>query len=190
MAEMLEKILAMKLVHQKDKDGRTPLHCAASIGYLEGVQTLLRQSNFDLYQTDSDGFCPIHVASRGGYVDIVKELLQFPPDSGELPSKHEGRNFLHVAARHGKDDIVDFVLKREGLENLINEKDNYGNTPLHLATWHKHAKVVHYLIWDKRVDLNLVNEEGQTALDIAESMMDKLRMRQVYLYDDCISFSE
>ncbi|WJZ99257.1 hypothetical protein VitviT2T_017719 [Vitis vinifera] len=171
----------MKLVHQKDKDGRTPLHCAASIGYLEGVQMLLRQSNFDLYQTDSDGFCPIHVASRGGYVDIVKELLQFSPDSGELPSKHEGRNFLHVAARHGKDDIVDFVLKREGLENLINEKDNYGNTPLHLATWHKHAKVVHYLTWDKRVDLNLVNEEGQTALDIAESMMDKLRMRQTLI---------
>ncbi|CBI21833.3 unnamed protein product, partial [Vitis vinifera] len=181
MAEMLDKILAMKLVHQKDKDGRTPLHCAASIGYLEGVQMLLRQSNFDLYQTDSDGFCPIHVASRGGYVDIVKELLQFSPDSGELPSKHEGRNFLHVAARHGKDDIVDFVLKREGLENLINEKDNYGNTPLHLATWHKHAKVVHYLTWDKRVDLNLVNEEGQTALDIAESMMDKLRMRQTLI---------
>eukprot|EP00261_Vitis_vinifera_P037659 XP_019078902.1 PREDICTED: protein ACCELERATED CELL DEATH 6 [Vitis vinifera] len=179
--KMLDKILAMKLVHQKDKDGRTPLHCAASIGYLEGVQMLLRQSNFDLYQTDSDGFCPIHVASRGGYVDIVKELLQFSPDSGELPSKHEGRNFLHVAARHGKDDIVDFVLKREGLENLINEKDNYGNTPLHLATWHKHAKVVHYLTWDKRVDLNLVNEEGQTALDIAESMMDKLRMRQTLI---------
>ncbi|RVW21015.1 Protein accellerated cell death 6 [Vitis vinifera] len=156
--KMLDKILAMKLVHQKDKDGRTPLHCAASIGYLEGVQMLLRQSNFDLYQTDSDGFCPIHVASRGGYVDIVKELLQ-----------------------HGKDDIVDFVLKREGLENLINEKDNYGNTPLHLATWHKHAKVVHYLTWDKRVDLNLVNEEGQTALDIAESMMDKLRMRQTLI---------
>ncbi|XP_034701041.1 protein ACCELERATED CELL DEATH 6-like [Vitis riparia] len=182
--EMLEKLLAMKLVHQEHEDGRTPLHCAASIGYLEGVQKLLDQPNCDPYQTDSDGFCPIHVASKGGCLGIVKKLLQFSPDSQELLSKHEGWNFLHVAAKHGKDDIVDFVLKREGLENLINEKDNDGNTPLHLATRHEHPKVVHYLTWDKRVDLNLVNDEGQTALDIAASMMDKLRMRQVYLYDD------
>ncbi|XP_002266647.1 protein ACCELERATED CELL DEATH 6 [Vitis vinifera] len=163
--EMLEKILAMKLVHQKDEDGRTPLHCAASIGYLEGVQMLLDQSNLDPYQMDSDGFCPIHVASMRGNVDIVKKLLQVSSDSIELLSKR-GQNILHVAAKYGKDNVVNFVLKEERLENFINEKDKGGNTPLHLATMHRHPKVVSSLTWDKRVDVNLVNDRGQTALNI------------------------
>ncbi|KAL6311920.1 hypothetical protein AAG906_025673 [Vitis piasezkii] len=169
--EMLEKILALKIVHQRDEHGRTPLHYAASIGYLEGVQTLLArdQSNFDRYQRDSHGLYPIHVASMRGYVDIVKELLQVSFDSIELLSKH-GENILHVAAKYGKDNVVDFVLKKKGLENLINEKDKEGNTPLHLATMYAHPKVVNYLTWDKRVDVNLVNNEGHTAFDIAVSV--------------------
>ncbi|XP_002266727.1 protein ACCELERATED CELL DEATH 6 [Vitis vinifera] len=167
--EMLEKILAMRLVHQKDEDGRTPLHCAASIGYLEGVQMLLDQSNLDPYRTDSHGFCPIHVASMRGNVDIVKKLLQVSSDSVELLSKL-GENILHVAARYGKDNVVNFVLKEERLENFINEKDKAGYTPLHLATMHRHPKVVSSLTWDKRVDVNLVNDLGQTALDIVLSV--------------------
>ncbi|XP_034702600.1 protein ACCELERATED CELL DEATH 6-like [Vitis riparia] len=179
--EMLEKILAMKLVHQKDKDGRTPLHCAASIGYLEGVQMLLDQSNLDPYQTDSDGFCPIHVASMRGNVDIVKKLLQVSSDSIELLSKR-GENILHVAAKYGKDNVVNFVLKEERLENFINEKDNVGNTPLHLATMHGHPKVVSSLTWDKRVDVNLVNDGGQTALDIVLSVKHPTTFHQALIW--------
>ncbi|RVX09259.1 Protein accelerated cell death 6 [Vitis vinifera] len=169
MPETLEKLLAMELVDQIDKHGRTPLHYAASIGYLKGVQTLLGQSNFGLYLRDDEGFLPIHVASMRGYVDVIKELLQVSFDSIELLSKH-GENILHVAAKYGKDNVVNFVLRKKGLENLINEKDKGGNTPLHLATMHAHPKVVNYLTWDKRVDVNLVNNMKATAFDIAVSV--------------------
>uniref|UniRef100_F6HI83 PGG domain-containing protein n=1 Tax=Vitis vinifera TaxID=29760 RepID=F6HI83_VITVI len=154
---MLEKILALKIVHQRDEHGRTPLHYAASIGYLEGVQTLLAkdQSNFDRYHRDDEGFLPIHVASMRGYVDIVKELLQVSSDSIELLSKH-GENILHVAAKYGKDNVVDFLLKKKGVE------------------YH----VVNYLTWDKRVDVNLVNNEGQTAFDIAVSVEHPTSLHQ------------
>ena len=184
MAVMLEKILRMKqLVHQKDKDGKTPLHCAASIGYLEGVQKLLEsQFTSDRYERDNDGFCPIHVASMRGYVDIVKQLLRFSPDSRELLSRDDCENFLHVAAKFGADNIVDFVLKEKWIENLINEKDGIGNTPLHLATMYGHPKVVNCLTWDKRVDLNLVNRKGRTAFDIAVSMKHPTSFHQVYIY--------
>uniref|UniRef100_F6HI81 PGG domain-containing protein n=1 Tax=Vitis vinifera TaxID=29760 RepID=F6HI81_VITVI len=177
--QMLEKILALKIVHQRDEHGMTPLHYAASIGYLEGVQTLLAkdQSNFDRYHRDDEGFLPIHVASMRGYVDIVKELLQVSSDSIELLSKH-GENILHVAAKYGKDNVVDFLMKKKGLENLINEKDKEGNTPLHLATTYAHPKVVNYLTWDKRVDVNLVNNEGQTAFDIAVSVEHPTSLHQ------------
>ena len=183
MAVMLEKILRMKqLVHQKDKDGKTPLHCAASIGYLEGVQKLLEsQFTSDRYERDDDGFCPIHVASMRGYVDIVKQLLWFSRDSKELLSRR-CENFLHVAAKFGADNIVDFVLKEKWIENLINEKDGKGNTPLHLATMYGHPKVVNCLTWDKRVDVNLVNRKGRTAFDIAVSVEHPTSFHQVYIF--------
>ena len=41
------------------------------------------------------------------------------------------------------------MLKRDELEMLINEKDNYGNTPLHLASKERRPKVVSILTKSK-----------------------------------------
>ncbi|KAA8524409.1 hypothetical protein F0562_010867 [Nyssa sinensis] len=60
------------------------------------------------------------------------------------------------------------MLKVPELENLINERDKNGNTALHLATKKVHPKVVSILTWDNRVSLELLNNKGMTALDIAE----------------------
>ena len=168
MPEMLKKIFTMEHVpHQTDEDGKTPIHCAASLGFLEGVCYLLQQpTSSGIYQWDSSGFCPIHIACMRGHVAIVKELLIFSFDSRELLSNH-GWNILHVAARHGRDNVVSFLLKEKETEKLINEKDNEGNTPLHLAAMHGHPKVVNNLTWDNRVHLNLPDSQGMTALDLA-----------------------
>ena len=79
----------------------------------------------------------------------------------------KGQNILHVAAQSGKAKVVAYLLKRNDLKLLINEKDKKGNTPLHLASKKRHPKVVSNLTWDKRVSLNLLNNEGKTAFDIA-----------------------
>ncbi|XP_034208198.1 serine/threonine-protein phosphatase 6 regulatory ankyrin repeat subunit B-like [Prunus dulcis] len=68
----------------KDEKGRTPLHCAASIGYLEGVRFLLGRRLSDSHQMDHGGNFPIHSASSKGHIKIVKELLRHCPDSKEL----------------------------------------------------------------------------------------------------------
>uniref|UniRef100_F6H592 PGG domain-containing protein n=1 Tax=Vitis vinifera TaxID=29760 RepID=F6H592_VITVI len=183
-----------QVAYDPNKEGKSPLYLAAEARYFHVVEAIGKskveehmnreakpavhgailgknkgQSNFGLYQRDDEGFLPIHVASMRGYVDVIKELLQVSFDSIELLSKH-GENILHVAAKYGKDNVVNFVLRKKGLENLINEKDKGGNTPLHLATMHAHPKVVNYLTWDKRVDVNLVNNMKATAFDIAVSV--------------------
>ncbi|GFZ05686.1 ankyrin repeat family protein [Actinidia rufa] len=138
------------LIQLRNEDGETPLHCAASIGYNEGVWYLLEKfSEFCLLERDDNGFLPIHTASERGHVDIVQKLLQYYPDGGELLTK----------------------------------EDDHGNTALHLATMHWRPKIVSSLTWEKRIKLGLVNDDGMTALDVAEGMemMASFRKRLTWM---------
>ncbi|XP_059664269.1 protein ACCELERATED CELL DEATH 6-like [Cornus florida] len=150
-----------------DEDGRTPLSFASSIGYFKGVRCFLKKWREAIYIRDADGSLPIHLASMRGHVKIIKKFLKYSPDSRELVNK-DGQNILHVAAMNGKANVVSYVLKKHELAMLINQRDEKdGNTPLHLASKGEHARIVHILTWDKRVNLEITNDIGLTALDVA-----------------------
>ncbi|ONI17060.1 hypothetical protein PRUPE_3G135700 [Prunus persica] len=171
--ELLEIISTMEFtINVKDEKGRTPLHYAASTGYLEGVRFFLDKCPSDSNQADTSGFLPIHSASSKGYDKIVEELLRHFPASKELPNS-DGQNILHLAAKFGKHALVNYFLRQgNGFRMLINQQDKEGNTPLHLATIHRHPRVVKYFTWEKKTNLMLLNNKGMTALDIAESTME------------------
>ncbi|XP_058217966.1 protein ACCELERATED CELL DEATH 6-like [Rhododendron vialii] len=154
-----------------DEEGRNSLHFSASIGFLEGVNFLLSKFCAAAYQRDKRGLFPIHTASSKGHVDIIQGMLQHCPDSRELLTL-QGQNVFHVAAKSGNDKAVSSMLKLPELEKLLNEKDDDGNTPLHVATICGHPRIVRALTWDERVDLELGNNDGLTALDIAEEYME------------------
>nr|POF23002.1 isoform 2 of protein accelerated cell death 6 [Quercus suber] len=126
----------------QDEEQRNPLHWAASMGYLEGVRNLLGKNTSTAMERDKDGFFPIHMASAIGHVHI------------------------------GKLNVIQYIFETPGLESLINERDKGGNAPLHLATMHWHPKLLSTLTWDNKVDLSLANNDGLTALDIAECYME------------------
>ncbi|XP_042059672.1 protein ACCELERATED CELL DEATH 6-like [Salvia splendens] len=156
--------------HLRDKNGRNPLHHAADYGYLEGVNLLRIRFPEMATQRDKSGSFLILVASSEGHVDVVEVLLQDLPDTAEVLDT-DGRNILHLAARHGRTNVVRSVLRNRHLHELINMTDEAGNTPLHLATRHWHPMVVRDFTWDKRVDVSIINDNGMTALDVAEYHM-------------------
>ncbi|XP_045831960.1 protein ACCELERATED CELL DEATH 6-like [Trifolium pratense] len=184
--EMLSMILENKptWIHSRDKHKRLPLHYAASIGYLEGVDLLLKKCKCCTIQRDKYGYFPIHLASYGGHVEVVNKILEYCPDPTEMVDTVHERNILHIAANYGKHEVVHYILQSQILEHdkMINQKDNKGNTPLHLAARSCHPTTVYYLVNQNkdRVDLDLVNQNNETALDIVRALyeLDKSSLRQ------------
>ncbi|TQE03236.1 hypothetical protein C1H46_011137 [Malus baccata] len=82
-----------------------------------------------------------------------------------------GRNILHVAAVHGRVNVVRYIIGRRNLQVLSKQRDQSGNTPLHVAVQNWHPKIVKILSLFhayERANLNSSNNAGMTALDLAE----------------------
>lgn len=177
-----------RFIQLRDDKGRTPLHIVASLGYLEEARYLLKKHALNATQKDKTGSFPIHLASHKGHVDVVRILLHYLPDPSELLDR-DGCNILHVAAKSGRFNVCSFILNNPHMEHLINMKDKFGNTPLHCATRYWHPKIVNALTWDKRVDIKAVDNNRMSALDVAESVMQRNpQLREVRTYTYFIIF--
>jgi Ankyrin repeats (3 copies) len=93
----------------------------------------------------------IHHFAEGGKVVHLQAVLDKYPKlldakrAEELgkPSHGDGYTPLQTAARHGRDEVVVFLIKK-GAD--VNAADRYGYTPLHLAAEGGHLDVVKRLV--------------------------------------------
>ncbi|KAJ4801632.1 Ankyrin repeat family protein-like [Rhynchospora pubera] len=181
-----------QLAYERDSSGSTPLHYAASDGDVDVVQKILDIAPLAVYIQDEEGSSPLHVAARMCHYSTIDLIINWCPDSSKLRD-NQGRNFIHIVAQHGhivaqhgrikpphysffqKIAIIyglkktaTFVeklnLEGHGLKNLVNERDNEGNTPLHCASMIGSLRMISELIREK-ADTTVINNEGKTALD-------------------------
>nr|BCR37383.1 transient receptor potential cation channel subfamily A member 1 isoform 277V [Buergeria buergeri] len=161
---LLEKGANLKLV---DNYGRNFLHLTVlQPGGLKNINAeILQREDIKLLVSDedADGCTPLHYACRHGVPNSVSNLMGL---NVSLYSKSKDkRSALHFAASYGRYNTCDRLLRFASDARLLNDADERGMTPLHMAAQNGHDRIVFLLL--KKGALMLSDYRGWTALQYA-----------------------
>uniref|UniRef100_A0A3B5B373 Transient receptor potential cation channel subfamily A member 1-like n=1 Tax=Stegastes partitus TaxID=144197 RepID=A0A3B5B373_9TELE len=95
---------------------------------------------------DNEGCTPLHYACRLGIHDSVKNMLGLSGQVGLSCKSKDKKSALHFAAQYGRVNTCHRLLETIKDSRLLNEGDERGLTPLHLASKEGHTKVVQLLL--------------------------------------------
>ena len=122
----------------------------------------------------------------------MEDILQYCLDCYELVDERSW-NALHFVVNISSSNWADFgakyIPKFSLLNNLLNEKNAHGNTPLH-----HHSKSLHYIkdvMYHDRVDNMAFNKQNFNAYDIAltsEELSDKKVKENLILFHGIFFF--
>ncbi|XP_063946966.1 ankyrin repeat-containing protein BDA1-like [Daucus carota subsp. sativus] len=187
---------------------QTPLHLASMLGHVEFVKSLLSYKPDVTKNLDLQGRCALHLASANGYPDIVKLLIEYDENMCRLCDE-DGRTPLHLAVFiKGQDECVSELLKvnsesdqertvlhlcikynrlnvlvsilESNDQDFSSIKQDDGNTLIHSATVLGRLQIIKYLVKCRsEVDVNSVNENGLTALDMVEQMPKDVKSKDI-----------
>ena len=139
-----------------NKHGASLLWLAARHGQISVLKTLV-QVGANVNKADDNGTTPLAVAATAA---IAATLIEHGAGFGLSVLNYRERSALWLAVKNGREDVVQ-VLVEAGAD--VNQADDYGAAPLHVAT---SASVVASLIGaGARVDAT--NRSGQSALWLA-----------------------
>uniref|UniRef100_A0A8C2UHX1 Protein phosphatase 1 regulatory subunit 12C n=1 Tax=Chinchilla lanigera TaxID=34839 RepID=A0A8C2UHX1_CHILA len=189
-------------VNQADNEGWTPLHVAASCGYLDIARYLLSHGAniaavnsdgdlpLDLAESDAvEGLLKAEIARRGVDVEAAKraeeELLLHDTrcwlNGGAMPeARHPrtGASALHVAAAKGYIEVMRLLLQA-GYDPELRDGDGW--TPLHAAA-HWGVEDACRLLAEHGGGMDSLTHAGQRPCDLADeevlSLLEELAQKQ------------
>ncbi|XP_011506514.1 PREDICTED: protein fem-1 homolog B [Ceratosolen solmsi marchali] len=133
-------------------EGASALWCAAGVGHLSVVKTLVKAGANVNHPTKTNS-TPVRAACFDGRLDIVKYLTNHSANI-HIANKHNN-TCLMIAAYKGHLDIVSFLLEN-GADT--NEKAQYGETALHFAAECGHCNIVRKLLeYGSKMSKNIKN---------------------------------
>ncbi len=145
-----------------DSYGNTPLLKSLDNGNLELAKILLDKGANPLV-SNAEGLSVATAAALQFNTDLFKKLVE--KGASANPEVLGKMNLLMNLSMEGHSDMVSFILEKKPQD--INLQDEFGNTALHYAVKGAHLDVVK-AIMAKKPELNIINSNGMTALDIAE----------------------
>ena len=143
------------------------------------IDLLLGNKNIDVDLSNKSGETPLMMASIDGNLPLVKTLVL----GHKAQLDHIGWTPLHYACAKGHLEVAQFLVANGAIVDSL----SVGNTtPLMMAVQSGNEQLVKFLL-DKGADLQLKNNNGLTAIDIADIydkpwIGDGLRSRWLKLY--------
>ncbi|XVE98122.1 hypothetical protein REPUB_Repub03eG0078100 [Reevesia pubescens] len=173
-ADLLRYILSQKPGFAKvvNSKGYSPLHLACANGHVEIVKELLKidgETDHELCRRkDKKGRTPLHLAVIKGRDIVVAALILACPESvREITDR--GETILHITVKNENGcKLLKGLLEGFKDKEMLNWKDEEGNTVLHLAAMRKQHKVMKFLLVQPELDVNAVNSYKLKALDILQ----------------------
>ncbi|KAJ0172398.1 hypothetical protein K1T71_012371 [Dendrolimus kikuchii] len=140
----------------------TALHFAADGGFVECVDLLISKGA-DASLKNHRGSTALHMAARCSSLECVESLLR-KGNADPNAKDHDMRTSLHAAI--GKSDCsCDIIETLISWGANVNQKDEYGFTPLHLAALDGLSACVETLIYHG-ADVTTRSKKGNSALNV------------------------
>lgn len=143
---IVKEILRLKpsFSNELNQDGFSPLHLAAANAYLEIVREFIKSDPQLCGLQGRRKLTPLHSAAMRGKANVTSEMLSaFPGCADDVNA--EGETALHLAIRNNQFEVIRVLVKwltDMKKVDILNMKDEKGNTVLHLATWRKQRQVI------------------------------------------------
>ncbi|KAL3746610.1 hypothetical protein ACJRO7_015556 [Eucalyptus globulus] len=158
--QLLHQLLRRGLdPNEVDKNGRTAMHIAASIGSQHCV-TLLLEFGGDPNIKDSEGSVPLWDAIVGKHESVIKLLS----DNGATISSGEVGHFACTAVEQNNLELLKDIVKYGGDVTLPTSN---GTTPLHKAVSEGNIEIVQFLL-DQGADVDKPDVYGWTPRALAD----------------------
>ena len=158
--------------------GRTALHYSVTFADTSITNMLLSRTKINTTIPDINGDTPLHRAAGWGWKENLQALLLRKEIKAKINTTNDDkRTPLHLAAAWNWNSRVEafkYLLNQPEITS-VNGRDKDGHTPLHLAAkTGRSPEVVGVLLADERVDQTLVDDEGRSALQLANEQKIKL----------------
>ena len=143
----------------------TPLQLASMEGNMNAVEFLI-ENGHNVKGKGAIGETPLYLAVQNRHVEVVKRLLRYSKDIADMPNSKGITPFLE-ASRNNDIEIMTLLLNTDAV-NVNHKASKGGGPPLCTACYYGHVEAVKFLLKQKGVQLDDVEAEGKTALQLAQ----------------------
>ncbi|KAE8728680.1 Ankyrin repeat-containing protein [Hibiscus syriacus] len=162
--------LKASFARKLNRQGLSPLHLAVKNGHKEMALRFLEIDKDLAHVRGKNSETPLHFISEVGNPNgLLDRFLEICPECiRDVTIKN--RTALHIALENNRLDVCRVLIrkltKKEYGREVVNQKDEDGNTALHIAVIHNQPEMLKLLL-NCKADKHATNQAGSTALDVA-----------------------